>query len=265
MTTQQTKPVERWQPKTYTPTPTAFRVKALFYGRPGAGKSTLAATASCVPEMSPVLYINAESGIMSICEDWENRIDTSKIDIVDFAGYRELLQLFDYLAFAEHPYKTLVLDSLTELQTYIVNRWKDHLIPKTEQGFALNEEDDKRKTLKVYERATDQLRSLTRKFRDLPMHVVMVAHDDTSEQNGLAITHPALTPKFRDSVVGYMDLVGYLTTRELSKDDEREVVRLLTFVPRPTRVAKDRSPGGKLGKVMEDPTFAQLWSHLTAK
>lgn len=230
-----------------------------------SGKSTLAASASVVEAMSPVLYINAESGIMSVSEDWPGRIDTQKLSVVDFAGMAELGNLFDYLAFEKHPYCTVVLDSLTELQAFVVSAWKNKLIPKDQQGFALSEEQDKRMGLKVYERSTDQLRGVCRKFRDLPLHVIMVAHNDNSDQNGLSVTHPALTPKFRDSLVGYMDIVGFLTTREEAKESEKEVVRLMTCTPKPTRIAKDRSPGGKLGGVLTDPTMQEIWARLTAK
>lgn len=259
---------EVWTPQTYRPSPETSKIKMLVYGRPGAGKTTLVASASVVEEMSPILYISAESGVMSITEDWEGRIDTSRVEAVDFEGYAHLQKLFNYLAFEKHPYRTVILDSLTELMVYVVNKWKDHLVPKNEQGFAMDDERDKKLTLKIYEKATDQLRGICRKFRDLPMHVLMVAHDDTSEQNGATVTHPALTPKFRDSVIGYMDLVGYMTTRTVKGEtpqDEPEVVRLLSFVPRPNRIAKDRSPRGKMGGVMEDPTMQGIWDKLNYK
>jgi hypothetical protein len=252
-----------WSPEVYTPTPQSLQIKALFYGRPGAGKSTLAATASTVKEMLPVLYINAESGIMSISENWDGRIDTAQLKILDFTGYKQLNQLFEYLAFKPHQYKTIVLDSLTELQAFVVNKFKDHYIPKTEEGVAIDENQDKKMTLKVYERATDTMRNICRKFRDLPMHVIMVCHDDTSDVNGTIVTHPALTPKFRDSIVGYMDIVGFLTTRETNKDNEKEIERLVTFIPTPKRIAKDRSPGGKLDSILIDPTMQKIWDKLT--
>lgn len=264
--TQQTQEV--WTPQTYRPSPETSKIKMLVYGRPGAGKTTLVASASVVAEMSPILYINAESGVMSIAEDWENRIDTSRIDIVNFEGYAHLQKLFNYLAFEKHPYKTVILDSLTELMLYVVSKWKDHYNPKGAEGLILDDERDKKMNQKIYDKATDQLRGICRKFRDLPVHVLMVAHDDVSDVNGRTMTHPALTPKFRDSVIGYMDLVGYITTRTVkgeTPNDEPEVVRLMSFVPQPNRVAKDRSPRGKIGGVIEDPTMQSIWDRLQTK
>lgn len=253
-----------WSPKTYKPEPATLRLKLLAYGRPGAGKTTLAATASVVPELFPVLYINAESGIMSICESWPDRIDRENISVVDFEGYAQLQKLFEYLAFGKHPYKTVVLDSLTELLAYVVGKWKEHLIPKDANGVPISEESDKKMGLKVYERATDQMRTICRRFRDLPMHVIMVCHEGTSDMNGLAVTHPDLTPALLKSVMSYVDIAAYMTTREVSAEgSEKEVTYLLTCTPRPSRYGKDRTPQRKLGGVIQDATMSSIWSRVT--
>lgn len=259
-----------WMPEVYIPEPKAITIKALFYGPPGVGKSTLAATASTVEGMYPVLYINAESGIMSISEDWEGRIDTQNLRITDYQNIQWLGKMFEYLAFEQHPYKTVVLDSMSELATRVVKQWKDKYVPKTAEGFAQSEDAEKRMQLKIYDKATEQLRTISRQFRDLPIHLIMVSHDKQTDENGLIVTSPDLTPKFTTSLIGYMDIVGYLTTREVVKEGDdkekvKEVQRVLTCTPTPRRKAKDRSPGQKLAGLIFDPTMGKIMDLLTGE
>ena len=256
-----------WHPVMFTPSPSEYRIKMLVYGPPGIGKTTLAGTASTCEAMAPVLIISAEAGEMSISEDIPGLIDTSKISITRFTTLGELERLFEWLATEDHGFKTVVLDSISELEVQTVQAWQAVLNPK-EEGIP-NLEKDKQMGFKIFGRATDTLRTHLRKFRDLPMHVIFTAHEKIPG-DGDAVTpqRPSLMPKFCESVIGYVDILGYMkvvfpkVTEGEESTEEPQGVRVLLVQPTDSRRAKDRSPGGKLGVGVREPTMAKIWDRL---
>lgn len=250
-----------WTPVLRNPVTHALKLKALIYGGAGVGKTTLAASASTCENMSPVLYITVEGGEMSITESLPHLgIDIDKIQFTTFANMAELSKLITWLNTAEHPFKTVVLDSLTELQAGVVETYAKLYIPRSETGIP-NTEADKRMWQKIYGKATEMLREKCRAFRDLPCHVIFIAHDKENEETKKIA--PALMPAFTKSLEGYLDEVWYLFMRS-SKEDEAPTRNILTQ-PTPRVTAKDRSPGGKLGRVMENPTMRTIYTKLTTK
>jgi ABC-type dipeptide/oligopeptide/nickel transport system ATPase subunit len=77
----------------------------MFYGRSGAGKTTIAATFA---ELGPVLFLDIrEQGTKSL-KGMKN------VDFVSINSWDELSAAFDYLEAGNHPYKTVVVDTLTQ-------------------------------------------------------------------------------------------------------------------------------------------------------
>ena len=68
---------------------------------------------------------------------------------------------------------------------------------------------------------------------------------------------PALTPKLKNSVMGGMDIVGYLYVKE-DADKPNVTTRQLLVQPVGKWDAKDRS--GVLGTVIESPTLPNIMS-----
>src|SRR6516164_6984442 len=83
----------------------------LVYGDPGVGKTRLAGSAVLVPEMCPVLLMDFEGGTLSLAGDMR------EIDVVRLTSWEKVDRLYGSL-YDINPYKTVVIDSLSELQKF---------------------------------------------------------------------------------------------------------------------------------------------------
>jgi len=80
-----------------------------------------------------------------------------------------------------------------------------------------------------------------------------------------------LTPKLRTAVTGYMDVIGYMyvdseaseqTGGEGAGEREDSTPRRLLCRPFGKWVAKDRSPGQRLGLVLENPSIPVIMDRI---
>ena len=246
----------------YQPTLAGYKLKMLIYGPPGVGKTTFAATANMHDLTKEVLFVNIEGGMLSIA-------DTSKLGMKDppkvtnMTSMDQLDAIFWYLAKGGHPFKSVCVDSLSELQLvnldFVVNEQMQKKDSKRESADDIWQDD--------YGRSTQFIRRVVRRFRDLPMHVFFTCHDASSQDDKKVETiHPALTPKLRTAVLGYMDVVGYLYMTTKADSDGKDVpVRRMLCRPYSKWIAKDRSPGGKLGTYIDNPTVPILIDKIISK
>lgn len=253
-----------WQPSVIPPGDAWLKI--LIYGQPGVGKTSLAASSSLVETMSPVLFVSAECGHLAISEDVPELVDAGRITATPFQGFGELDVLLAWLERGDHTYKTIVFDSLSDVQESMAQMWSDRLAPNAPGGLPDVVEEEK-VTLRVIKHTTNGLRERLRAMRDLPMHVIWVAAeaDTASDPNSRAFSRfPALYPKLRMSAIGYVDVVArlYIAAGEAGGPD---ATRLLLCWPTADTVAKDRSPAGKLGRLIKEPTMQKIWSAITRK
>lgn len=255
-----------WKP-TFVAANTVPKLKMLITGPPGVGKTTLAGSASLCAEMSPVLFVSLEGGTRSISEPLEGFVDPAKISVTEFAGLGELDRLLEWLSTTGHGYKTAVLDSASDMQEHLIDLWQGQLMPRGEEGIPDPEKADKA-IMRVFGKTTDGMRERIRKLRDLPMHVLLICGEANNFDNpkaAVAQRYPALMPKLRGSIVGYVDISARLYIKPGQPGDV-ESTRLLLCTPTNTDVCvKDRSPGGKLGKIIEDPTMSKIMALLAGK
>lgn len=82
-------------------------LKFLVYGKPGAGKTTLMASAAGVPEMNDIFMINAESGDMVF---YDNPLisEPENIDMATPNNYRAVVKMYEFLS-AHHKYRDILL------------------------------------------------------------------------------------------------------------------------------------------------------------
>ncbi len=241
----------------YKPSVSQFFLKMLIYGPPGAGKTTLAASAGGVKEMQNVLFVNVEGGTLALL-DSDVYGSNSVPDTYDFNNFESLDELFKFLLAGDHGYKTVIIDSLSELVKYNL----DYIIAKKRAnktaGNVNKDEDDV--FLEDYGTMTKQMRRVVRKFRDLPMHVIFTCHDAPVGQEANAQIGAAISNSLRKSVEGFVDVVAYLWVKEEVNEETKAstMVRKMLTSPHGRFIAKDRSPGQRLGKIMNDPTMPKI-------
>jgi len=221
----------------------------LVYADSGTGKTTLAGSASEVEAMYPVLVVDIEGGTESLRHTYPN------VDVVRVRTWNEMQQLYDTLHAGDHPYKTVVLDSLTEIQKFSMYQIMEDLLKNNP------DRDPDIPSMREWGKNIEQIRRFVRAFRDLDMHTIFTAlvRIDKNTRTGLETRKPMLSGKLADEVAAFLDIVVYYYTKEVFKEgaDESDTLRLMLTRKTEDTVAKDRS--GNLPMIVEEPTMSTLF------
>ena len=225
---------------------TETALKMLVYGPPGAGKTVLAASAADVPQMAPVLFVDIEGGVRSIRD--------KQVDLLRAKSFTEIVQLLEFLRAGKHEYKTVVIDSITEVQKLNMYEIMRKVMVQDPSR------DPDMPSLREYGKNTEQIRKLIRGYRDLTnVHTIFtaLASEFKDERTGIVKTVPALSGKLASEIPGFLDIVVYLSVAE---QNGKEVRVLLTDMT--SRIlAKHRTPisGIHLPKAIKNPTMAKIY------
>lgn len=226
-----------------------YRLKMVVYGDPGTGKTTFAATAQHHKDTKDVLFLDINKGLLSVAEESELIHETP--DAIEIDKYSEVGEVYEFLAKGDHDYNTVVIDTFTDLQELNLEAIvQEELDQASSRGKKRDGLDDRWR--EDYGTSTSQLTRLARNFRDLPMHVIFLAHKRTDQDDQKRETvSPAITPKLQENVIGAVDLCGYFY---VSQDEENGDTFTALWAPHDKWIAKDRTPGMKLGGTMPNPT-----------
>lgn len=263
------------------------KFKGCFYGKPGVGKTRLAASAEEIPEFKDVLLIDAEAGTASL-DDTNPTIPTVTIeDWAQFAKIHDFLRthcrykeqyklgnkefrdkLFkleeeirggDSIGKEPLMIETVILDSITEIQKFA-------MAFVLEIDLATWELDNPFKLPKFKEwgENTEYVRLLVRHFRNLGVNLILTAHDksDRDDRTGKVDVLPSLPGKLPNEILGFLDVCGYLyvPTKRVESESSDEAIgdfrNVILFQPNGKYIAKDRYT--RLGTFMVNPTMKKI-------
>lgn len=223
------------------------------YGDPGAGKTVLAGSADEVPEMHPVLFVDVEGGSFSLRSFYPG------VELVRVTSLQELVEVYKTLALMEHGYKTVVLDSISEINKMIMTDIMREVVSEDE------ERDPDVPSIREWGKLGEQMRRMIRRFRDLPMHTIFTALlDESEDKKGRSRRLPLLNGKFKKEVVGFMDISLFVYAKhvrvnangEPDPDADEALHRFVLSSSTDEYVCKDRS--NRLPEIMLDPTMTKL-------
>lgn len=212
--------------------------KVVLYGPPGSGKTTMGAT------FPNVLFLSAESGLLSVRD--------KDIDVWTINEWEDLEEVFAYLRKGDHIYKSVVIDSLTEVQKKLA----EHIVKK----FPAKRRDyEDLMSQSDWGYAIDKLRKMCRAFRDLPMNVVFIALDQQEQGEAETITKPALSGKtMAAELLGWVDAAIYCPGPV--KDEDGNIQYVGQTIPAKGRMAKLRVPAGVNPPSIIPLSFAALYA-----
>ena len=263
-----------------TPGSAARYVKILVYGPYGAGKTWFVASAADVPEMQDVLFIEAEAGKETLINFWPDlpRIEISTYSqmarIYEFLKrhcmYRDLMSPQGPISQEEadgllleleqrvtpgisqpHHFRTVIIDSLSEVQKYCM-----YHILGVQIGKQPLDMEPPTAEFKQWGQDSEMMRLLVRSLRDLPMHVLFACQGQELEGVGKrTVYRPSLPGKLVIEVPGFLDMVGFLFPSD--PDDQGTVHRRLHLQQNALFAAKNRFSAIK-APYIDDPTVGKL-------
>lgn len=220
----------------------------MIYGNPGAGKTHLCGTAEDHPMTKPILLFDVEGGTTTL----RKRDD---ISVVRVKNYAELWNpLAELSQMNEIPFRTVIVDSVTELQKMDIGNLMK--IAAAENGNLDADVPD----MKRWGKSGNRIRAVVRRLRDMNCNTVFTALAQTKrDTDGTVSSMPDLPGKLAADIPGFIDVVGYLY---VDTNDANEIERRLLTQPTSRYMAKDRTD--TLGQVTINPTFPMLWDKITA-
>jgi hypothetical protein len=219
------------------------------HGESGVGKSWFADTAP-----APRLVLDVEGGVRftpSEKVDWDVRQappEDAETVVVPVRELAVLQQAFQWVNSGKHPFRSIVVDSLSEAQKRAVDQIAGTAQMKTQDWGSL----------------LRKMEQMVRAFRDLTMHPVApvdcVVFVCGSRTDDAGTVRPQLQGQMGTTLPYYVDVVAHLG---VGVGEGGALERTATFAPVGGVVAKDRT--GRLGSSMTDPSIPRLFDAVYRK
>jgi hypothetical protein len=204
--------------------------------------------------MRPVLFIDIEGGTKTIRDKYPD-VEVLRVkDEFDGKGrlvktsWERLQDVYEDIRKGVLPYKTYVIDSLTEGQKMSMYS----VMTRTVKGDPARDLDIPAQ--RDWGKSGEMVRRMVRAFRDLDANVIFTALEasDKDQQTGAVTITPSLPGKLRYEISAFLDEVLYMYTK-VEKDG---IIRRVLTQPTGKFIAKDRS--GKLPQTMDDPSMTEI-------
>lgn len=221
------------------------KFSAIIYSHKGVGKTSLLGSCAEVEALSPVLIIGTEDGTSVLGRDYS---DNPNLDVVNVEDWTTAAQVITAVANNETKYKTVAIDTLSELQEIM-------------KRFCTN--DGKRSMeYKDWAFVADNTINIVKMLHRSPyVNALFTTHAEKvkDEDSGKLLLSPYfLGKKSLTEALKPVDEVWYLA---VGKNEQGEAVRVLQTQPDGKIDASDRS--GKLDFYIEDPTMAAVFEQFS--
>ena len=199
----------------------------LIYGEAGVGKTWLAGSAQAVPAMRNVLYVDAESGADTLKESWPD------VELITATRWEDYDRIYNALLAGAHDYRTVVLDSISE----ILEHCKEAVMEELKMDPENEKRDPDIPSIREWGKLLVRMLRLVRRFRDLPMNVIFIAHaEPVKDRMGKSKWMPLVNGKFQFKLPQIPDVVLFMYRQE----SDGEQLRLLLTEQTDKAVAKVR-------------------------
>jgi phage nucleotide-binding protein len=213
-------------------------INMLIYGPPGVGKTTFA----CGTDK--VLIGDVEGGAVFL------GMHGIQADYASISKWSDLDEL--YKAAKDGGYKTVVIDPLGELLDKLIGQLKT-------EGYGQGRGENTTLALQGWGIAKERFKSTIRKFRDLNINLVLVAHSNEKKDEELTTVRPKLQASLDEDVCSMMQVVGFL--KNVAGKD-KSMTRRLYLNPTEKYYAKDRI--GVLPPFMDNVKFEDVRKTITS-
>lgn len=175
----------------------------ILYSAPGSGKTHTALTASELPDVEKVLYLDLEGSTVGVA----NNFDLNKIDVVPVNEHENpiafLNTIVGHIENGAEGYDAYVLDTLDVAQDMYIK----HLGKQGYDGWEL------------WAEVADWTNNIANVFKRAKGLGILVLHDKTDQEpSGVVSTLLRLSGSSKDTLPGKADLVAYLE-RKLDRED----------------------------------------------
>jgi phage nucleotide-binding protein len=209
----------------------------LIYGDAGRGKTWLAASASEIAELTPVLLIDIEGGASAIARDFKD------VDVISVDSHEKLDKVLSDLLTVKHKYKAVIIDTLGVA------------MDRAEKSFGEKPENKGNKfgkwgDLKIW--ANDAVRALhAASFTSI---ILTHAEEQKDETTGAVKIVPNIPGGSKKDLPGIPDIIGYLTAQ---KKEDGTTQRVLVVESSDRLVTKNRF---NLPAVITDPSLKKIYA-----
>ena len=220
------------------------------YGRSGTGKTTFAAT---FPK--PILLLDIED------HGTESIADIPDINVASITRWGQIDDVYDLLTAKNNKYKTVVFDTITQLQLIGAN----HILAKKRKPTVV-QIDWGTMTIGDWGDLGAMMKEQITLFRNLPLEVVFLAQErittnDDDEKVLAPEVGPQLSPAIASHLNACVDVIAstYIKRRRRkvnNKTVEADPIYSMRIGPNPTYVTKVRKPRlVSLPHDIDDPTY----------